>query len=106
MGAMRASIFGSACLVLSTGSACADCSAALNEQIVRAERIVDSLRPDKAGQMRVFATDGSEYTADQAQWMKVQMRAVHRSCSQGDESAATAALMRVTEVLNSPRGGI
>lgn len=31
--------------------------------------VVHSLRPDKPGQARVFATDGSEFTAGQAHWM-------------------------------------
>jgi hypothetical protein len=79
----------------------AACNPALNAQLVNAERIVDSLRPDKAGQMRVFAYDGSEYTAGQALWMKGQMRAVLRACAQGDEAAATSTLRGVTDLLNA-----
>jgi hypothetical protein len=79
----------------------AGCNSALTEQLVRAERVVDSLRPDKAGQMRIFASDGSEFTAGQAFWMKGQIRAVLRACAQGDEAAAAAALRGVTDLLNA-----
>lgn len=79
----------------------AACSPALTEQLVSAERIVDSLRPDKAGQMRVFASDGSEYTAGEALWMKAQLRGVLRACGQGDEAFAAATLRGVTDLLNA-----
>ncbi len=78
----------------------ATCNPSLSEQIVGAERIIDSLRPDKAGQMRVFAADGSEYTAGQALWMKGQLRDIMRACESGDETSATAALRKVQDVLS------
>jgi hypothetical protein len=81
----------------------ADCSPALSEQIARAERIVESLRPDKAGQMRVFASDGSEFTSGQAQWMKGQLRGIQRDCTKGDDEAAAARLRGVQELLNAHR---
>ena len=81
----------------------AACSLALTEQIASVERIVDSLRPDKAGQMRVFASDGSEFTAGQAQWMKGQLRGIQRDCSKRDDESATARLRGVRELLNAHR---
>ena len=95
------SILGSTYLLASSSLTHAGCSPALTEQIVSAERIVDSLRPDKAGQMRVFATDGSEYTAGEAQWMKGQLRSVLQSCAQGDETSAASALRGVTDLLKA-----
>ena len=68
----------------------AGCSPALTEEIASAERIVDSLRPDKAGQMREFASDGSEYSAGEAQWLKGQLKSILGSCGRGDEAAAAA----------------
>jgi len=67
-------------------------------------RLVDSLRPDKAGQMRVFAVDGSEFTAGQALWMRGQLRKVARLCASGrpeDQEEAARILMEVHELLQS-----
>jgi hypothetical protein len=91
----------STCLLASSTLTQASCSPALTEQIVSAERIVDSLRPDKAGQMRVFASDGSEYTAGEALWMKGQLQSVLRACARGDEASAASTLRGVTDLLNA-----
>ena len=91
----------STCLLASSTQTHASCSNSLSQQLVSAERIVDSLRPDKAGQMRVFASDGSEYTAGQALWMKGQLRSVLRACAQGDEASAASTLRGVTDLLNA-----
>jgi hypothetical protein len=79
----------------------ADCSLALTEQIASVERIVASLRPDKAGQMRAFASDGSEFTAGQAQWMKDQLRGIERECTKGDDDSAAARLRGLQELLKA-----
>ena len=81
----------------------AACSPVLTEQIAGVEQIVDSLRPDKAGQMRVFASNGSEFTSGQAQWMKGQLRAIQRDCIKGDDESAAAQLRGVQELLNAHR---
>jgi hypothetical protein len=83
----------------------AGCSSVSAEQLVSAERIVDSLRPDKAGQMRVFASDGSEYTAGEALWMKGQLRSVLRACAQGEEASAASTLRGITDLLNAHHKG-
>jgi hypothetical protein len=62
-------------------------------------RIVDSLRPDKGGQARVFASDGSEYTAGQARWMQTQLQQVAMACVRGDQDEATRLLSGVQELL-------
>ena len=67
-------------------------------------RLVDSLRPDKAGQMRVFAADGSEFNAGQVQWMKARLREVDSLCARGtqaDEVRAAKLLQDVRELLDS-----
>ena len=89
----------SAHLLVSSTLVHAACSPALTEQLVSAERIVESLRPDKAGQMRVFASDGSEYTAGEALWMKGQLRSALRACAQGDEALAASTLRGVTDLM-------
>jgi hypothetical protein len=100
MSATFYSVIASTCLMTST-LAHADCSPMLSKQYANAQWIVDSLRPDKPGQVRVFASDGSEYTAGQALWMKGQLRSVLQSCTQGDETTAERALHGVTDLLNS-----
>jgi hypothetical protein len=77
----------------------ASCDAKLTSQLEECERIVGSLRPDKAGLMRVFASDGSEFTAGQAQWMKGQLRLVSRSCADGDMAEAGRRLAEVQQLL-------
>ncbi len=91
----------SAFLAASPPLAHAGCSEALTEQILSAQRIIDSLRPDKAGQMRVFASDGSEFTAGEANWLKGQLRYLLRACSVGDEASAAVSLHEVQGLLNS-----
>jgi hypothetical protein len=95
-----ASTFATICLMASS-LAHANCNAEFVERFTRAERIVDSLRPDKPAQARVSAADGSEYTAGQAQWMKGQLRAALRAYTQGNESGAAATLERVIDRLSS-----
>jgi hypothetical protein len=67
-------------------------------------RMVDSLRPDKAGQARVFAADGSEFTAGQALWMQGQLRKVARLCASAnaaDRAEAARVLSEVNDLLKS-----
>jgi hypothetical protein len=66
-----------------------------------AERLVDSLRPDKSGQARVFAADGSEFTAGQAIWMKGQLQHAEQSCANNDPATATNHLGDVLELLRT-----
>src|SRR5262249_28117425 len=69
-------------------------------------RLVDSLRPDKPGQMRVFAADGSEYNAGQVLWMKGQLRKFDRLCASGTPANAAEAakvLAGVEDLLKSHR---
>jgi hypothetical protein len=92
-------------IVLLLGScAYASCNAGCDDKLTRAlhecQRIVGSLRADKAGQMRVFASDGSEFTAGQAQWMKGQLRLVAKACTDGDAVDAARRLADVEQLLN------
>jgi hypothetical protein len=67
-------------------------------------RIVSTLRPDKAGQQRVFARDGSEFTAGQAIWMQKQLRKVEYLCAHGtaaDQAQAAKILADVEQLLKS-----
>jgi hypothetical protein len=91
------------CLAAATSHAANNCQSAL-QGYRDCVRLVDSLRPDKAGQARVFAIDGSEFTAGQAQWMKGQLRKVDRLCARGgpgDQEEAARVLAAVRELLRS-----
>jgi hypothetical protein len=80
------------------------CDAASMQQYRDVVRIVDSLRPDKAGQARVFASDGSEFNAGQASWMKGRLRKFARLCaisSPEDRAEAAGILAEVQDLLKS-----
>ena len=76
------------------------CDDKLAASLHECERIVGSLRPDKAGQMRVFASDGSEFTVGQAQWMKGQLRLVAKACAEGAVTNASRHLAQVQQLLS------
>lgn len=78
----------------------ATCDDKLSASLQQAQYIVGSLHPDKPSQMRVFAVDGSEFTAGQAQWMKGQLQRVAGACAQGDAADASARLAQVQELLS------
>jgi hypothetical protein len=77
----------------------AGCDDKLTMSLHECERIVGSLRHDKAGQMRVFGPDGSEFTAGQAIWMKNQLRLIATACSDRDAEVAARRLAEVRDVL-------
>jgi hypothetical protein len=75
-----------------------------NAQYRDCVRLVDSLRSDKAGQMRVFAADGSEFNAGQVLWMKGQLQKYARLCAHGgagEEAEAVKVLAGVRQLLDS-----
>jgi hypothetical protein len=77
----------------------AGCDEKLTNALNECQRVVGTLRADKAGQMRVFASDGSEFTAGQAQWMKAQLKSVAKACAEGDVTDAARRLSDVQELL-------
>jgi hypothetical protein len=76
------------------------CDAQLSASLEQAQHIVGSLHPDKPSQMRVYAIDGSEFTAGQSQWMKGALRQVSGACAQGDAAGARERLAEVQELLS------
>ena len=79
----------------------AGCSRELTASFIGAERLVDSLRPEKAGVARVFAYDGSEYTAAEALWMKGKLRTVLSECNHSDEAHAQPDLNQVLSLVRA-----
>ena len=84
-----------------TANAQSGCAGPLMREFHECERIVDSLRPEKPGQVRVYASDGSEFTAGQSQWMRGQLNEVGRACARGDSAAAARLLAGVRQLLDA-----
>ncbi len=101
MNKTRTSLSAIGLLLISGTLAHADCSQTLMKRVAHAQRIIDSLGPDKAGQMRTYAIDGSEYTAGQALWLKGQLRAILHACAEGNDASAAARLRAVDSVLEA-----
>src|SRR4029077_9872017 len=89
-----------ACAV-SLSYAAEGCDASFTEQYHDCARIVDSLRPDKGGQARVFAVDGSEFTAGQARLLQGALSKNAQACARGDQPQAAQLLAEVQELLKS-----
>ena len=87
--------------VVSLSHATEGCDASFTQRYHESERIVGSLRQDKGGQARVFAVDGSEFTAGQARWMLGQLHRVKEACMRGDQEQAARLLAEVQELLKS-----
>lgn len=79
------------------------CEAELTRKLRDSEHIVAVLRPEKPAQMRVFAADGSEFTAGQVMWMKGQLRLVEHACARGDEAHAARLLTEVRDLVEAHR---
>lgn len=79
----------------------ASCDPAQVEAFQRSERIVASLRPDKPGQARVFAIDGSEFTAGQSAWMRGQLNKSSRACARGDDAEVARLLAGVQQLIKA-----
>ena len=85
------------------------CDATMMQQYRECAHIVGSLRPEKAGQARVFAYDGSEYTGGQALWLRGQLRKLERLCassSAADKEEATRVLMEMENLLKSHHSNV
>jgi hypothetical protein len=101
MAARILSIVASTALLAQSNLAQANCSPTLTDHFSNVQQIVDSVRPDKPGQLRVVASDGLVFTSAEAHWMNAQMRLVQKDCAQGDETAANKALGKVDNLLRA-----
>lgn len=85
----------------SAGAHAAGCGAAFDQSYDTYLRVIDSLRPEKPGALRVFAVDGSEFTGGQALWMKGQARDIERACARGDTEGASQRLKPLQAFIDS-----
>jgi hypothetical protein len=81
----------------------AGCDQTLTASLHEYQRLVGSLRADKAGQMLVFAPDGSEFTAEQATWLRSQLRLIAQACTDGRSEVAARSLAEVQRLLKQHR---
>jgi hypothetical protein len=81
----------------------AGCDQTLTGSLHEYERMVGSLRTDKAGHMFVFAPDGSEFTAAQATWLRNQLRVIAQACTEGRDQVAARSLAEVQQLLKEHR---
>ena len=79
------------------------CDTELTRKWRDCEHIVNVLRPEKPGQMRVFAAEGTEFTAGQVMWMKGQLRRVEHACARGDQANAARLLTEVRDLVEAHR---
>jgi hypothetical protein len=71
------------------------CDSTTAASIHSTQLLVDSIRVDKPGLARVYASDGSEFTAGQALWMKGQMRQIEVACANSDQVGAARRLAAI-----------
>ena len=77
------------------------CDPDFNRSYEATSRVVDSLRPEKPGALRVFSADDLRITAGQAMWMQGQLRGIARACTQGDITGARTRLGEVQTLLRA-----
>lgn len=87
-----------AMLLLEAGARAQAPCESVSQQYKDSVRLVDSLRLDKAGQARVFAADGSEFTAGQTLWMRGQLHKVERLCASAHPEDREQAVRILTDV--------
>lgn len=61
---------------------------------------VEGLHADKPGQARVYAADGSEFTAGQAQWMRAQLRLANQAQAAGHSDEAARVVAQVQQLID------
>jgi hypothetical protein len=69
-----------------------NCDVTLTAKLHAVQRLADSLRVDKPGLARVYAQDGTEFTAGEALWMKGQLREIEAACARANRADAAQRL--------------
>jgi hypothetical protein len=88
-------------LAPATALADLDCDAATASKLRALERFADSVRVDKPGLARVYAQDGTEFTAGEALWMKGQLRSADTACARGNSAGAGQRLQAVDRLIQA-----
>lgn len=80
------------------------CDRAFRQSLAPYAQVVESLRPDKPGVARVYASDGSHFSGSETLWMKGQLRAVEKACTHDDLPEAQKRLLGLEGLLKTPSG--
>jgi hypothetical protein len=88
---------------LASESARADgsCDVSTITRLTALQHLADSVRVDKPGLARVYAEDGTEFTAAQASWIKGQLRQAGAACARGDSADAAHRLDAVSQFVRA-----
>jgi hypothetical protein len=86
-------------LAASLGDAGAPCDPTFTQALHASEQVVNSLHADKPGQARVFSSDGTEFTAGEAIWMRGQLKHASEACARGDQAEAARLLKEVQDLI-------
>jgi len=97
----RLIIVGSALLMQQGARADNDCDLGMSGSIHRTQLLVESIRVDKPGLARVYASDGAEFTAGQALWMKGQLLEIEQACASGDRAGAAQRLAAIQALVTA-----
>ena len=81
------------------------CDTASMERYQAYRRLAVSLRPEKPGQIRVFAANGAEFTAGQALWIHGQLRRIDAACTRGDQAEANRLLSALERLIEAHKRG-
>ena len=77
------------------------CDANVSRKLAELQRLSASVRVDKPGLARVYAQDGTDFTAGQALWIKGQLREAEAACARGDRAEAESRLDAVKRVVSA-----
>jgi hypothetical protein len=77
------------------------CDATTSAAIQRILPLVDSIRIDKPGLARVYAVDGTEFTAGEGRWMKAQVLEIEKACVSGDQANAALRLAAIQSLVTA-----
>jgi hypothetical protein len=77
------------------------CDVSTITRLTALQHLADSVRVDKPGLARVYAEDGTEFTASQAWWIKGQLRAAEAACARGDSADAAHRLDTVGQFMHA-----
>jgi predicted ATP-grasp superfamily ATP-dependent carboligase len=80
----------------------AECDGALTRSLQDAGQRLAHMQVTKPGQARVFASDGTEYSAAAVRRMRAQLGLAERACDRGDARAASGLLDAIKETLRPP----
>jgi len=84
-----------------SASMAADCAAPLVRSLQDAGRRIESMQVTKPGQVRVFAADGSEYTAGAVRRMRAEVQLADQACRRGDARVASGYLDAISATIRA-----